>query len=527
MGSHAKLMSPTVQERGGWVRATPVARLRRVSRPAAHRVLASALGLTLIAGVSVAATSDAKRPPSVSDIRKFIGSSPEGWLLAPPSKVLNTTGVGALGVGLKDQSSEASYSSVPPSLRPAKEQWRRILNNANKYALGGWWDEHMVEANQHADARLQGEDPRRFASQAYGLAVSISTGAYDPEITNVDRLTAISRTVQMIDFVVRNHKANRWDGGGWGGEWQSSYWSAMTAQAAWLLGNVVLPPDQLLIGRMLEAEANFTMYRPLHYYRDRSGKILTKGDSGAEELAWDGYGLFTAVELLPFNPKRAYWAAAAYRRMAAAYARPSDVNKTTVISGMDLSLWLNGSNIEENGLVVNHGRLNPDYTAQVELNLASASLAPLLGDKIPDAARYNAGLVYSSLSQVRFPNGETIYQPNNMKINYPNGSSWGERRPIIFAALDAQMRALNFGTNLKPSPADWEKQHLSYVTRMQERSWTGETYQEGDDDSYPLREEMVSAYAGLAWLTDYVAGKRLVAWSPASSASKTPKTPGL
>lgn len=485
-----------------------------------HRFVAGLIGLTLTVGVITAtgagATQGAPKLPSVKDLRHFLGTNPEGWLLAPPSKLLSTAEL--------TLPTANSTSSVPASTA-VTQQWKVVLNNANKYALGAWWDEnfaHVVRNFQYPDGLLKSEDPRKFASEAYGLAVSLATGAYDPKITYVDRGEAYQRTVELVTFLATNHRANRFDGGGWGGAWQSSYWAAMTAQAAWLLGAELPVPVSLAVGRMLESEANSTLLRPIHYYRDRSGTVLTKGDTGAEEVAWDGYGLFTAVELLPFNPNRAKWASSAYRRMAAAYARPSDVTSTTVVSGMDLSLWLDGSNAEQSGLVVNHGRLNPDYTAQVTLNLASSSLTPLLGDAIPDAARFNAGRSYSALENYRFDNGQTIYQPGSMIINYPNGSSWGNRRPILFATLDAQMRALGFGMHSSPSAADYEKLHLKYVILMQQRSTTGQSYLPGDDDRYPLREELVAAYTGLAWLTDWVAARHLVSWTPAGFATKAP-----
>lgn len=475
----------------------------RTARRAVPRRAIVALALTgcIAAGVAAQATSSLPPAPYVPSI----GTEPQGWLLAPPSKLL-----------------------INPSLVPdvkkapfhANQQWRAVLLNANRYALNTWWDQHMATKDTYTkpETILTGEEVRAFTSEAYGLAVSLATGAYDPNSVGFDRQTAIERTVMLVGLVARNHRVNTTNGGGWGGEWQGSYWASMIAQAGWLLATDLPATDGLLIGRMLESEANSVTARHIHYYRDRAGNILTPKDTGAEELAWDGMALFTAVELLPFNPKRGYWAEQAYVRMLASYARPSDVTSQAVVSGLEPDVFLQGSNAEPSGLVVNHGRLNPDYTACVGLNLAAASLAPLIGDGVPDAARFNAGSTYSALVHWHFSNGQTVYQPNSGVINYPQGSSWGSQRQIMFAVLDAQMRSLGFGK--KSNAADFEQRHLTEVVKMQARSGTGQTYQVGDLDRYPLREEMVSANAGLAYLTDWVASKGIVHWDPSGASAK-------
>ena len=478
----------------------------RVARRGVSRRVVAAVAVTICILGGVAA--QAAIPPAPHPYVPEIGASPEGWLLAPPSKVLINLPLPGKVVGTKGAHSNAV--------------WREVLLNANRYALTTWWDKYMrnKEVVTAPEVLLNGEEVRRFTSEAYSLAVSLATGAYDAKATGLDRPTAIQRTALLVGLVARNHKINTTNGTGWGGSWQGSYWASMVAQAAWLLGADLPASDSLLVGRMLEYEATVTTWRPVHYYRDRSGTVLTPGDSGGEELAWDGMGLFTAVELLPFNTKRAYWAEQAYLRMVAAYSRPSDVFRDVTVSGMNLSVWLRGSNAEPSGFIVNHGRLNPDYTACVGLSLAAASLAPLLGDAVPNAARFNAGVTYASLSQYRFPrSGETVYRPGTGAINYPDGSSWGNLRPIAFASLDAQMRALGFGATAHA--ADWESRHVDDVLKMQQRGTSGQSYQEGDNDRYPLREEMVAANAGLAYLTDWVAAKNLVRWDDSPASAKT------
>lgn len=394
-----------------------------------------------------------------------------------------------------------------------------VLGRTNRYALGTWWARWMTDLEPYWSAQrtLAGEDVRRFASVSYSLAVSLYTGSYDATLTGVPAATATDRAVQIVQFLVRTHRAN--SPKGWGRSWQSSFWAGIGGHAGWLLGDALPQADALLLARMLADEADDVASRAPKYYRDRTGKILHAGDSGAEEVAWEALELFVATELLPLHSHRERWATEAYRRMVAAYARPADVTSSQVVNGTAVRSWLGGSNAEPSGFVVNHKLLHPDYTACVSENLVAATVAPLVGDGVPEAARFNASVVYGALQKVRFAAppfrapGGTSYVRGSAKIYYPQGTLWGTDRYILYSTLDAQAGVLGLDAGLPVPARNWERLHIDAVRRMQARSRTGQTYVEGDSDRYALREEQAALYAGWAYLTRWVALNKLVRWT--------------
>lgn len=414
-------------------------------------------------------------------------------------------------------------TKVPTSATAVLE--RRILRNANRYALTVWWEQWGgdVERLANAPTTLKSDDVRRYSSVAYELAVSLATGAYSESVTGVPRDVAERRTRLLVEVLAGAHRANLGVtlDSGWGGGWQTGLWASQAAQAAWLLGETLPAADALMVARMLAFEADATLNRPIHYLRDRHGATLTPGDTGAEELAWDGMLLETAVELLPSHPRRAVWASGAYRRMVGSYARPQDVSSTRVVNGLPLASWLDGSNAETNALVVNHYRLHPDYAACVGFDLAAVTITSLVGDGVPDTAMSEASGVYRALSSVPF-RGATIYVRGSSDIRYPWGTDWGTDRQIVFGALDAQVSALGLDRGLSTPARVWAQRHLGAVAAMQSRSATGQTYQPGDDNRYPQREEQIGTMAALSYLTDWVVANRLVKRDTHAPSSKAP-----
>jgi hypothetical protein len=231
--------------------------------------------------------------------------------------------------------------------------------------------------------------------------------------------------------------------------------------------------------------------------------------------------LQVAVALLPSHPHRTDWAYSLVQRMVNAFARPQDVDDPRVVNGKQAKHWLAGSNAEADGLVVNHGRVFPDYSTTVNQNLFAAVVFPLVGAPVPAAARYNADVVYAALSTSfrRDPkqrdDGGTAYVPGSSDVYYPEGTDWGRRRQMCFAALDAQAAALALDT-ASPTPARvWGRLHLAAVRRMQARFDDGHSFAPGEDRFW-LQEEWVGMQSAMAYLTQWVAANRLVSWDSSS-----------
>ncbi|HVE98640.1 MAG TPA: hypothetical protein VNA12_05615 [Mycobacteriales bacterium] len=424
-------------------------------------------------------------------------------------------------------------SAIPPGLRfaapvdgvltkpaptgPDARAMRGVLSNAARWIATAWWASQGSDLPRLvADADLMTPVKcERAAMAAYTLAVALTTGAFDPTATGVTPQEAAARARQVLTTLARTHRAA--DPRGWGHTWQSALWAALGAHAAWLLGPALSDVDRLLVARMLESEADAVVARPMHHLRDRSGRLRTPGNTGAEELAWDGMVLQVGVSLLPAHAHRALWADAAHRRMVNAFARPQDVRDRRVVNGRRVTDWLAGSNAEPSGLVVNHGRVFPDYSTTINENLFAVTVYPLVGLAVPDAARYNVDVVYAALSTVglhgppyRAPGG-TAYVRRSAEIYYPQGTVWGYRRQMCFAALDVQVAALDLD-RLSPVPARvWARRHLGVVRAMQARFPDGHTFARGEDRFW-LQEEWIGMQSAMAYMTQWVSSHRLVRW---------------
>ncbi len=408
---------------------------------------------------------------------------------------------------------------LPGTVAPDDRALRSVLRRSNRRSMGQWWAEATggsglpPVAGRHVLSYLQVSS---YAMTAYSMATSLATGAYDPAGAGVSRQEALDRTRDIVVALASTHHSVKPDG--WGPTWQSALWSSLGGTAAWLIAPSLNPVEQALVDRMLLAEAEATLLRPIHYYRNRAGKILTPGDTGAEELAWDAQLLHLVSELFPDNPQRAQWQDAAYRRMVGAYARPPDTGRPMKLHGKRVGDWLGGTNAEHNAMVVNHGRLYPDYSTCIVHNLFAVPISALLDRPAPMAARFNADLVYGALSTVDFdPShfrrpGGTAYRKGSGAIYYAQGADWGETRQMAFAALDSIAGSLDLDTMSKGSGEYWEALHIQVVRDMQGRFTTGQTYGKGDGDNYPLREEWIGMQSAFAYLTEYVAVNDLVRW---------------
>ena len=402
-----------------------------------------------------------------------------------------------------------------------------ILQRACQYAMTTWWNTARNYAAQDASAYLDfggiGESNIRSpAMEAYGLAVALQTGIYDSALAGVSTTDARNRSVKLIRSLGYRHLVNQ--SGGWGNDWQTAHWAALTGTAAWILWNDLATTDREYVRRMVEYEANrFTNYT-VPYYQNRSGTIIFPGDTKCEENAWNASVLHLAVCMMPAHANASNWWSKAIELTLSVHARPSDINRTNVFHGKTLAEWLNGSNANEDSTVINHGIVHPDYMAAGLCEFQPA-LVYLLGNKpVPSASFFNLDKVFQALVDLNFvvgatpyPTGQTNRAPGGpmyardafnqpgTNIYYPNGNDWGTSRRMHFATMDATINALGLDGTASIASPFWETQHDQAVLDMQARFTDGRTYGASTEDTYGLREEWVCNYAAKNYLTKWLA----------------------
>ena len=398
-----------------------------------------------------------------------------------------------------------------------------ILNNTNRYALTTWYTaKGYASSSQQAANYLDfgGTDEthiRPAASEALGLAVSLKTGLYNPTVTGVDLHSAETKGAKLIRSLAYRHLVNL--AGGWGNDWQTALWAAYAGLAGWLMWDdpYLSATDRQNIREMVEYEANrFIGYR-VPYYRNAAGTIVYPGDSKAEENAWNAMLLETAVNMMPNHPNVAAWNYKSQELMVSAFARPSDVVSQRVVNGRALSHWLYGSNANNDGTVINHSIVHPDYMETISENNYAALVSSLAGRPTPEAAFFNSDVVYDALVDLNFVAGSsyppgppiaapggTIFIPGGANIYYPQGNSWGTARRMHFALTDAQASAFGFDALASKNGAYWEPYHAQMVLNMQNANADRRTYTTAAQDTYSGREEWVAAQAAQAYLTKWL-----------------------
>lgn len=379
-----------------------------------------------------------------------------------------------------------------------------ILLNTNRYAMTTWWQlrGYAKQKGQYLDFFGNDENNiRPAADESFALAVSLKTGLYDSHKIGVPTVTAKQRLNKLVSSLAFRHRAN--SNNGWGNSWQSALWAGRVGWAAWLTWDSLSAQDKKNVQAMIEYEANrFNTYIP-PYYRDLNGKINYPGDTKAEENAWNGGVLQLATAMMPNHPNFNVWHGKMIQLMISSFARPLDIKSNEVIDGKKLSSWLKGSNIDNDGTLVNRGRMHPDYMTTISLNVQALMTYALAGLPAPKATTYNADIIYKALSDGKFFNS-SIYKNGSSVINYPRGTALGTARRMNFAALDIQAAIFGFDNLATKKGTYWANLHAGAVRQMQQRSKDGRTYLDKNEDKYPGREEWVAELAAEAYLAKWL-----------------------
>lgn len=417
----------------------------------------------------------------------------------------------------------ASSSSVVPinwssftGGNPTDANSLRVLNimlNTNKYALTTWWTNKGFAGQTGSYLTFGGvAEPniRPPASEALALAVSIKTGAYNATATGVTLTNAKAIATKLTASLAYRHRVNTT--GGWGNDWQTAFWAYLAGTAGYLLWDDLSATDQEYIRKMVEYEANRFNSYTVPYYRNEAGTILSPGDTKAEENAWNSSLLQLATAMMPDHANWYVWMNKNIELMISAYSRPSDTGNTLVLHGNTVANWLNGSNANEDGTVINHSIVHPDYMNSYTQLLNAPLLYTLAGMETPQAALFNAEIVYDALVDVNFSSppygapGGTIYVDGSSNIYYPQGNDWGTMRRMHFAYMDAAADAFGFDSLVSQKGAYWEPYHAQMVLDMQNRAGhtDGHTYEATSEDTYAGREEWVAQFAGRDYLTKWI-----------------------
>ena len=399
---------------------------------------------------------------------------------------------------------------------------------------------------------------RPLTGFAYGMAALLKTGIYSPSVGGLSRADAIRRTELAIRGVAFTHiantpsdyRGNRW-GQGAAQSWEAALWCAQVVQAAWWLWDELSPPTRQVVGRMVEHDADALAQVTVPYWADKQGHILTPGDTKAEENAWNSMLLASAQAMMPHHPNVEKWRHKASEYQISAYIRQSDLTNCTLVDGKPAKDWLRGFNVFEDGVLVNHNRVHPDYMLAQATCFASMVAVSLAKQYIPQSMVFNASLAYRALTEVgftpgadtRYDTGKRIAAPGgtiyyrtadgaySADIYYPQGSDWTTKITDGYLNMDLAATQLGFDKGKPFSAMGWAKARGQWLLELQNRpGHDGNVYQPGDwTAKYRGTDELIFQSNAQAWMQWWLMQNQLMSpigdhWGPVREARSSSKS---
>lgn len=257
---------------------------------------------------------------------------------------------------------------------------------------------------------------RPLSSFAWTNATMIKTGIYNPAAAGLSQSAALARTELAIRGVALTHRSNnsssstRWGQGlARARSWQAALWASQNAEAAWMLWDSLGGTTKDAVTNMVRYEANAFIDYSVPYWKNPNGSTNFAGDTKAEENAWNSRILAVAQAMLPNDPNVDLWRQKASELMVSAYSRQSDLSSTAIVDGQQVKQWLNGYNTLNDGIVINHDLVHPNYIMAHSLTYTTLIDASLAGQYIPESAFFNAQVSWDALTEIPFVPGANPY----------------------------------------------------------------------------------------------------------------------
>lgn len=323
---------------------------------------------------------------------------------------------------------------------------------------------------------------RKPSTIAFGVASLIKLGLYDDTATGIKRSDATDRIARLILSLTRLHISQHKSG--WGGapapwtydashnSWQGALWCHFASHGAWFIWDRFSTEEQNSILEMVIYEANRFINFAVPYWYDRNGNENYAGDTKAEESAWNGAMLATAIIMLPDHPNAQAWLAKFVELSVSVGSVPSDVTTSESIHGQPITDLINGYNLTPEGIVVNHGYPNPRYSASVSQSWLNGVLFAYEGKPIPASTLRHGDLIYRVMTDLEFTAppwdspGGTYYTAGSASIYYPkNPENYGQQM-APFAAMDVLASSLGLDTSSTVAAATWAGLHIGEFHRQ-------------------------------------------------------------
>ena len=377
------------------------------------------------------------------------------------------------GVALLSAAEPNAVAVRPASAPP--EIYLRCLQDFERYAERVWHEAQTpADGGYFGDGQSRGNGGIRGTC---GIAAAYATLAV-AEPGGADHGRRLARVKAALRYAAGTHvsgPARCVDGRQWGHGWQTSLWAGSLGLAARLLQSELPRGLRAACRRVLASEADRLAAIP-----PASG---FRGDSKAEENAWNTNAVALAAAWMQGAPRARSWLEAAKRYAANTYTVADK-------RGDDLAPWLSTTTLYPSFLCENHGFFHPSYQMVSGMSLGDSLLMARLADpsvanKLAPFAEHNVLPAWHSVSQVLLDSAE---------VAYPSGLDWslhGYGQISYYAWL-----ATHFGDPL----ARWAERRLAALLAARQQltgdgRFTGDAVRNGF-----YREAVMARRTAIAWL---------------------------
>ena len=379
---------------------------------------------------------------------------------------------------------------------------RRLAIEDSARAFANWRDTDALPILYLS--REQAENGIRPVSHAvYCISLALHYGYYDEKTVGVSREDAQAMCIKLINSVVAEHRSNHpeaQDDRFWGDSWQSPLWAENIALGAWLLRDDMAAEDRAKVERMVLDEADTLTYGfEIPYYRDVDGTVVFPGDTKGEELAWSAKILALACFMFPDSEKRPDWSDKLARMLVSATAMPEDVGSIRLVDGHEIGALIDGSNVNEDGTLVNHDLVHIDYMATILEEMGDTAVVyKIAGAPVPEAAVFNLDKIYGGLIHVDLGKYDESLSGRNFYLRdedgrptgdttMPGENDWGKPGYAIYYLCDVMADTLGLDRDIEPSCKGqvWENLHFEKLSAQIDRETdgviTGQFFQPGEN----------------------------------------------
>lgn len=270
---------------------------------------------------------------------------------------------------------------------PDEGDYLRVLSHFGSYSEKGWHPNYLGKSNiGFFGDPGSGENGLRSMGNFIFISSLLASDITNGELgENINTEKHLERAKCALQYMTRSHLMGTIkcaDGGKWGGDWQSSWWTTKMALGAKLIWKYLDDEEKSQIEKITIFEAS--------QHLDRVVPTGLYGDTKAEENAWDAEIIATAVALFPGHEKVNELKQKLIEFNMNTLSVAQDHFSDSIVDGSRVKDMVYTTNLYSDFTLDNHGAAHFCYIASSLISKTWSFYALLSNhQKIPESLLYN------------------------------------------------------------------------------------------------------------------------------------------